>query len=391
MHLDPIMPYLVGSMLIVLVMAVLLRALHQPYVVGYLLIGVLLGPHGIAVIENEAVLGRMGSIGVVLLLFFIGMDVTPKQLMLNWKIAIIGTILQILVSIACVWPLGVWMQWPSGRVIMIGFVISLSSTAVVMKLLQEWNESGSRVGRNVLGILLAQDLAVIPMLVVIGLLGDTSNESGNPLLQITGAGLIAAIAVLITIRENIHLPLGKLLQRDHEMQVFAALFICLSLSLLTGMLGLSTALGAFVAGMLVGAARETQWVHQSLEPFRVVFVAIFFVSIGMLIDLSFVREHWQQVAILVALALITNTFINAVIFHLLGDRWRDSIYAGALLSQIGEFSFVLVAVGLQAHIISNFGYQLAIAVIAISLLVSPTWITSIRKLSGVTTGTHHRH
>ena len=389
MHMDPIMPYLVGSMLIVLVVALVLRALHQPFVIGYLLVGILLGPHGIGFVEDETILGRLGAIGVVLLLFFIGMESSPRRLIKKWKLAFFGTVAQILISIACVWPLGIWMAWPPGRIIMIGFVISLSSTAVVLNLLRDWDEIDSRVGQNVLVILLAQDLAVIPMMIVISLLGDSPGDHGNPLLQLAGAVFVAATIVFISRKPSIHLPLGRFIRNDHEMQVFTALLICLGLSLLTASLGLSTALGAFTAGMLVGTARETRWVRISLEPFRVVFVAIFFVSIGMLIDTGFIREHWLQILILLLLALGTNTLINALILRFLGDSWRNSIYASALLSQIGEFSFVLIAVGFQTHIISDFGYQLAIAVIALSLLTSPSWIALIKRVSGVNVKPRH--
>jgi CPA2 family monovalent cation:H+ antiporter-2 len=143
---------------------------------------------------------------------------------------------------------------------------------------------------------------------------------------------------------------------------------------------LPTIVGAFEAGMSVGAARETKWVHTSLELFRVIFIALFFVSVGMLVDLNFVKEHWCQISALVLAVIITNTFINAVIIRLLGDSWPDSLYSGALLSQIGEFSFVLAAVGMQSNLVSNYGYQLSITVIALSLMISPAWIATSRKL-----------
>ena len=378
MHLDPILPYAVGALLAILILGLLLRSLRQPHVVGYLIAGVILGPHGIALVQDEVTLGRLGAIGVVLLLFFIGMEASPRKLIENWKVAVLGTLLQIFISIGCVWPLGLILDWPIERIVLIGFVISLSSTAVVLKLLQDWKEFDTQVGQNVLVILLAQDLAVIPMLIILAMFGDADAEHGNIYLQAGGAVLIAVIVGYIAIKNTIHLPLGRILGEDLDMHVFAALAICLGLSLLTGLAGLSTALGAFVAGMLIGAARETRWVHHSLEPFRVLFVALFFVSIGMLVDLGFLQSHWYQVGALIVLVLITNTFINAIILRMLGDNWRDSIYAGTLLSQIGEFSFLLAAVGIQAHIISDYGYQMTVAVISMSLLLSPAWIMMVK-------------
>ena len=380
MHLDPVLPYAVGALLAILILGLLLRSLRQPHVVGYLIAGVILGPHGIALVQDEVTLGRLGAIGVVLLLFFIGMEASPRKLIENWKVAVLGTLLQIFISIGCVWPLGLILDWPIERIVLIGFVISLSSTAVVLKLLQDWKEFDTQVGQNVLVILLAQDLAVIPMLIILAMFGDADAEHGNIYLQAGGAVLIAVIVGYIAIKNTIHLPLGRILGEDLDMHVFAALAICLGLSLLTGLAGLSTALGAFVAGMLIGAAKETRWVHHSLEPFRVLFVALFFVSIGMLVDLGFMQSHWYQVGALIVLVLITNTFINAVILRMLGDNWRDSIYAGTLLSQIGEFSFLLAAVGIQAHIISDYGYQMTVAVISMSLLLSPAWIMLVKHV-----------
>lgn len=380
MHLDPIMPYLVGSILAVLVLGLILRSVRQPYVIGYLIAGVVFGPHGLALIEDEALLDRLGAIGVMLLLFFVGMEISPKKLFHNWKVAVFGTLLQIITSIACVWPLGIFFDWPIERIVLIGFVISLSSTAVVLKLLQDWKEFDTRVGQNVLVILLAQDLAVIPMLIVLSMMGSSQAETSNIWLQLIGAAVMVIIVGFIAVKETIHLPLSKFLGEDREMHVFAALCICLGLSLLTGLAGLSTALGAFVAGMLIGAAKETDWVHHSLESFRIIFVALFFVSIGMLVDLHFIMAHWFQISTLVLLVIITNTFINGAILRLLGDNWRDSLYAGTLLSQIGEFSFILAAVGIQAHIISDYGYQMTIAVISISLLISPLYIMSVKLI-----------
>ena len=160
MHLDPIMPYLVSAILAVLLLGLLLRALRQPYVIGYLIAGIILGPHGYALITDSELLSRLGAIGVVLLLFFIGMEVSPRKLINNWKVAFLGTLLQIFISVGCVWPLGLFLEWPVSRIVLIGFVISLSSTAVVLKLLQDWKEFDSKVGQNVLAILLAQDSAV---------------------------------------------------------------------------------------------------------------------------------------------------------------------------------------------------------------------------------------
>ena len=380
MHLDPIMPYLVGAVLTIVIVGLLMRRLRQPHVVAYLLTGIALGPYGLAFIADETTLSHLGSLGVVLLLFFVGMEVSPRRLISNWKVAVIGTLLQILISVGVVWVIGHFAEWPLARTLLIGFVISLSSTAVVLKILQERGELETDTGQDVLGILLVQDLAIIPMLLILGTFSGETSSLTQVLLQGIGTLLFVGLIALIIGRESLHLPLGKMLGEDHEMQIFAALAICFGLALISGLLGLSTALGAFAGGMLISAARETQWVHHNIEPFRVVFVALFFVSIGMLVNLNFFTAHWQQILLLLVAVVLTNTFINAAILRLLGDSWKDSFYAGALLSQIGEFSFVLAAIGIQGNIISHYGYQLTIATIALSLLVSPAWIGLSKRL-----------
>ncbi len=376
------MTTLAGTCLAVLALGLLLRRLRQPHVVAYLIAGVVLGPHVLGVIGDQETLSRLGAVGVVLLLFFAGMDSSPRRLVAGWRASILGTLVQVVVSVLVVLALGFGLGWPLSRSILLGFVISMSSTAIVVKLLGDWNELDGDLGRDVLGITVAQDLAVIPMLIAIGFLAGESLDAWLLARQLLGVVIVAVLVVWVFSREEgeLHLPLARWLGDDREMEVFAALLLAFGLALVTAVLGLSTALGAFVAGMVVNAARETHWVHDALQPFRVLLLAFFFVSVGLLLDLDFLRQHWIELSLLVGAVLSTNTFINAAIMKALGHRWRESLYGGALLSQIGEFSFVLGAVGLQAGIISDYGHQLTLALIALTLLIGPAWIVGARTL-----------
>jgi CPA2 family monovalent cation:H+ antiporter-2 len=266
-------------------------------------------------------------------------------------------------------------------VVLLGFVVSLSSTAVVLKLLKDRGELDTPCGRDVLMVLLAQDLAVVPMLIVLSLLGGKLPAIETLLLQALGAVLIVGLGGWLATRERIAIPLLRWVRGDREFQVFAALLICFGLAFITGLLQLSTALGAFVGGMLVASARETEWVHHSLEPFRTLFVALFFVSVGLLIDPEFIAGHWLQIGLLVLAVLLSNTFVNALVLKALRVGWSQSLLSGAMLAQIGEFSFVLAAAGLQATIISEYAYQTTVAVIAISLILSAPWIVLVRRLT----------
>lgn len=378
MHLDPALIKIVLAALVILGVAGLSRLLKQPHVVGYLMAGVILGPAGFAVLEDQTLVARIGELGVVFLLFFVGMEVSPKRLLSNWKVALIGTVLQIGISVGILAAIGSFFDWSTARIVLLGFVISLSSTAVVLNYLNDRKELNSPIGQDALSVLLAQDLAIIPMLVIIGLFGSDGVNVQTITLQVLGASLMLGALGWITFGKRVRLPFAALLRADHELQVFAAFLLCMGMALLSALLELSTALGAFLAGMLVGAARETRWIHNRLDSFRIVFVSLFFVSIGMLVDLNFIAQYWQLAVGILIIAMLVNTAINTTIFRLLGDPLKYSLVAGALLAQIGEFSFVLVAVGWHAGIITEFAYQLVVAVIALSLLVSPAWISLVR-------------
>ncbi len=374
MHLDPLLPPLVGVILAVLLIGLAFQLFRQPQLVAYIIAGVVIGPAGLGIVHDLAIIEHLGALGVTLLLFFIGMEISPRQLALGWRIAIFGTLAQILISVATTWSIGALLDWSLARIVLLGFVISLSSTAVVLKLLKDRNELDSPAGQNVMLILLAQDLAVVPMLIGVSMMAGQTPDKALIAKQVIGGIAITAFAVWAVSRKDFRLPFSKLVKRDHEIQLFAALLACFGMAFISGMLGLSAALGAFVGGLLVSAARETHWVQRALEPLKIVFVALLFVSMGMLMDLQFIQHNiWLLLALLLGV-LLTNTFINAVILRLFGNSWPLSLYSGALLSQIGEFSFVLATVGLQAGVITQFGYQATIALIALTLLASPVWI-----------------
>lgn len=381
MHMDPVMVMLTSAVLAILIVGFLIHRLKQPYVVAYMIVGVIIGPHGLALISDQLDLHQIGSMGVLLLLFFIGMEMSLPRLVANWRVAVVGTLLQILISVGILFGLGYWLDWPLAQSVLMGFVISLSSTAVIIKILQEWKEIDTDVGRDVIGILLVQDLAIVPMMISINFLGGVVLNITGLILQIVGGLGIIALLIWIVTKGEFKMPFGRLLRKDNELQVFSAFMLCFGLAFITGIFNLSAALGAFVAGILISASKETTWVYERLEPFHVVFVAFFFVSIGMLVDLNFLRDNLILALSLVVISVLINTAVNAGIMRFLGENWRNSLYGGALLSQIGEFSFVLAGVGIQATIITEFSYQMTIVVISLTLLLSPLWILSIKRLA----------
>lgn len=380
MHYDPVLLQFTGALLVILATALLSRLLRQPHVVGYIVAGVLLGPSGLDFFRQYELVARMGEIGVVLLLFFVGMETTPRQLLAGWRITFLGTSIQIASSVGLMLAVGAWLDWPVGRSVLMGFVISLSSTAVVLNYLRATHRARTKLGQDTLGVLLAQDLALIPMLLVTGWLAGRGADGDVLAVQAAGGILAFALLAWMAAGRVVRLPLSRHLRRDRELQVFLAFGLCLGFALLFGLFQLSSALGAFLAGMLVGAARETNWVHHRLEPFRVMFVALFFVSVGLLVDVPFVRDNFLLVGGVTLAVFCGNTLINTAIFRGLGDSWTYSFFAGAHLAQIGEFSFVLAAAGAAQGLLPAFTYKLVISVIALTLVLSPAWISLVAAL-----------
>jgi CPA2 family monovalent cation:H+ antiporter-2 len=382
-QIDPILSVLVVLSVGIILVSFLFKLLKQPYVIAYILVGVLMGPNGLQVLTDESLISNLGSFGLVLLLFFIGMEISLPKLIANWRIPVLGTLIQVLFSVGIVWIVGSFFYWQLNHIIVLGFVISLSSSAIVISFLQDKGLLASNLGQNIIGILLVQDILVVPMLIILNYLSGVAPSILDMSKQIIGGVLILGITIWVLKKREIRLPFGGHIRKDHEIQVFIALAFCFGFSLLTAFFGLSSALGAFIAGMIVSKAKETSWVNKSLQAFRIVFVALFFVSVGMLIDLDFLMENLGIVSIMVVFAFITNNLVNAMIVRFLGESWSDSMYTGAILAQIGEFSFILGATAYFIGLISDYTYQLSISTISITLIISPFWIFLMRKIIGL--------
>ncbi len=364
----------------VLCVGLFLRSIHQPYVIAYIVVGVLLGPQGIGLITDTQTLSHLGELGILLLMFFVGMHVSLPKLFSNWKVPIIGTLGQISLSVALIWYLSRPLSWPMSVCLLLGFVITLSSTAVVLKMLEEWNELKTKVGQNVLGILIVQDMAVIPMLIILGFSGAQSFALDTFLLQLVGGIVIILFVWWMLLQKDVHLPFAHIIRKDHEMQVFVALILCFGFALFTSLFQLSSALGAFLAGIVIASTKDTDWVRSSLQPFQVIFVAFFFIYVGILLDFSYLIHNWIPVFVLVFGILIINTCINALVLWFLGDSIKESFYAGALLAQVGEFSLLLGAIGLGNQLITKDSYQLIVLLISLSMLLSPFWVMFTKRV-----------
>ncbi len=365
----------------ILIVGLIFKTVRIPYVVSYLIVGILLGPYAIGLVTDTVMVEQFETVGLIFLLFFVGMEISLQELLNNWKIPVVGTLIQVAITTGVIFLLGIFMEWKLVRVILIGFVISISSTAVVIKLLHEWNQHNTQVGRNVIGVLLVQDIALIPMIIVLDLMQGESAPVKEIVLQLTGGSLLVIMIAYLLRKKEVHLPFLNYFKGHKELQIFTALAICFGLAMGTELFKLSPYLGAFVAGIYVRSTRETDWIHITLEPFYIFFVAIFFVSVGMMLDLKFLVNNWGIILLLVGLVFILNTAVNTGMMRLLGESWKESLLGGAMLAQVGEFSFVILSVGERTGVVTNFTYQIILALITVTLILSPAWILFFRRIT----------
>lgn len=379
MHLDPMMMNISIVLLLALAVGYITVRLGLPIVVAYIVTGIMLGPSMLGVIDDQHMVTRVGEIGVVMLLFFVGMEVSIPKLMQRWKVAVVGTAVQVLVSVMVCVAL-VWVfSMPTSLGILFGFVISLSSTAVVLKELQDSGEMDAPFGQNAVGVLLVQDMAIVPMMIVLSLMGDGELEAATLIKQVVGGIAVLGLVVLLMRTGSFHIP--AFLKGSVERRVLLGLLLCLGAATLTSWLGLSPGLGAFLAGMLLASSDQSDWVHEHLESVYIIFVMIFFLSVGMMVNVDYLQSHLLLVCGATMLVFLFNSGVNVFVMRALGEDWEHALITGGLLSQIGEFSFLLATVGTFAGILSPELHELTVIVIAMTLLFSPGWMMMVKRLA----------
>lgn len=378
LHLAPIAFLLIGAM----VGGLLLAGLRQPPLVGYILAGAVLGPSGFGLITDRPTINSFAELGVLVLLFVVGMHLSLRAFRSIWQTALGATAFQITVSVSLVLAIGHLLDWPFGRSIMLGFVLALSSTAVGIKMLEDVGELRNATGRCAVGVLIAQDLAVVPMLIIVVALGAGEAVDVPALLLKLGLAVVVLVGLILVLsrRQRIHLPFRRLLIRYPDLAPVVGLTLCLLGAAATASLELSAGLGAFLAGLYVGNTTERPLMVRALEPVHSLLLMMFFLSIGLLIDFDFLMQNLGVVLLMVALVFLINSMINVAALRLVGEPWRVAFIAAFALAQIGEFSFVLSAAGASSGLITGEASRLVVSVIAISMLVSPLWLELARRL-----------
>ena len=371
MHGIPILSDVVVILGIAIVVLMLAAKLRVPSIVALLLVGVVAGPHGLELVDSAHDVEMLAEIGVILLLFTIGIEFSFGRLLRIRKNLFISGTLQVGLSVGIGFVLATARGYSATSAVVIGFMVALSSTAIVLKSLQERQMMETPQGTAAVAVLIFQDLVAVPMMIAVPLLagGATGGMDWHIVLART-LGLVLLLAVAA--KWVIPAILSRVVTtRSRELFVLVVVFLCLSIAGMTAWAGLSFALGAFMAGLIISESRYSHSALGFILPFRDVFTSIFFVSIGMLLDLSFVGHNIALVLVAVVIVMVVKAVAATLAAAATRLPLRSAAVAGLAVCQVGEFSFIIARSGLENGLLDPETYQLFLAVAIVSMAVTP--------------------
>ncbi len=346
-----------------------------PSVIGFLATGIIAGPYGLGLISDIEIIDILAEIGVILLLFTIGIEFSIRKLIKIKNIVFIGGGLQVGLTILTVFLILNFFDVSYNKAVFIGFLVALSSTAIILKVLQEKDQLNTHHGKIAFGILIFQDIIIVPMMLLVPFLSGQSTNIATELglMLVKSLGLVGVTFVFA--RWVVPYVLHQIaLSKSQELFLIAIIVIGFAVASFSAWLGLSLALGAFLAGLAISESEYSHHAFGNIIPFRDIFTSFFFVSIGMLLNLNFfVSNIFTIVLATIFLIVIKSTLIGFVSF-VLGFPFKISLRAGLIMAQIGEFSFILAKIGQSNQLIDNHYYQLFLAIAILSMSLTPVFI-----------------
>ncbi len=370
---------------------IVLQVCHRikiPAIIGFLVTGAMVGPHGLHLLKSVHEVELLAEIGVVLLLFTIGLEFSLKELFRLKRQVLIGGSLQVFLTILFTSLIFMFVfKLPGNRSIFIGFLMALSSTAIVLRLYQERAELDSPHGENILAILIFQDVIVVLLMLLTPFLAGAGGEGfamGRSLLILLAKALFIFGVVLLAARYLVPNALFLVARtRSSELFLLSIVAICLFTAWITSLVGLSLGLGAFLAGLVISESEYGTAALGNMTPFRDIFMSFFFVSIGMLLDVRIILVHPGIIGLL-ALGIIFMKFgLILLVAILLGVSLRSALLTAFALAQVGEFSFVLSKVGLEHNFLVDQRYQYFLAVAVITMAITPFLVSFSPRLSEI--------
>ncbi len=351
----------------------LFQRIKVPAIIGFLFTGVLAGPGVFGAVRDVHAVELLAEVGVILLMFTIGLELAPRELLRIRKAVLGGGGLQVLITLVATALVSMLTGQSFAVSVFAGFLIALSSTAIVLKSMQSSGQIDSPHGRATLGILIFQDIIIVPMMLFTPLLaGSSGNALSGELLGLLMKSIIVVVAVIVAARYVMPFVLHRIAAtRNSELFLLFIVTMCFAVAWLTSMAGLSLALGAFLAGLLIA---DSEYSHQALGnviPFRDLFTSIFFVSIGMLLNPTNIMEHPFVVVGITIAVIVGKLALAAAVIMLLRYPIRTALLTGFSLAQVGEFSFILSRVGVKQGLLGAEDYQLFLSVAILSMAATP--------------------
>jgi CPA2 family monovalent cation:H+ antiporter-2 len=380
-------PALLRDLVILIAVAIpVVVAAHRariPTVVGFLLTGMVIGPHGLGLVRESASVEALAELGAVLLLFTVGLELSLSRMLRMGRVVLQGGSFQVILTLALAAVGLAGTGTPFSRAVFAGALVALSSTAIVLKAYAERGELDTPHGRVAVGILLFQDLAVVPLMLLVPILAGGVSQGGEPggvggaaLRGVLGATLVVG-GLVVGGRLVVPWLLEQLVRlRNREIFTLAVLFLGLAAALLTSSFGLSLALGSFLAGLVISESEFGLQALSDVLPFRDAFSGIFFTAVGMLLDLGFVVDHAGLVGGSALLLLLLKTGVVAIVVLTLGRSLHVGLLTGLGLAQVGEFSFVLAGAGLARGLLQDHSYQVFLGAAVLSMLAAPFLIAA---------------
>ena len=362
----------------------LFRQLKQPVVLGYIIAGVVIGPHtpsifamfnptaSSALIEDEHAIKTLAELGIIFLMFALGLEFSFRKLQKVGATAFIAATLEILVMVLAGYELGRLFGWSQMDSIFLGAILSISSTTIIIKALQELHKKREHFASLIIGILIVEDILAIVMIALLSGFATTGHFSADTVGH-TLFGLSAFLGILLVVGL---IAVPRLLDyvakfKSDEMLLVTVVGLCFAVSLVTLKLGYSVALGAFLIGAIIAEARQILKIEALMHPVRDLFSAVFFVSIGLLIDPAVIVKYWGPILAITAVVVVGKVVACSLGAFVAGNDRRDALRVGMGLAQIGEFSFIIASLGLTHNVTSNFLYPIAVAVSALTTLLTP--------------------
>lgn len=361
-------------MIVAGLVTVLFHRFKQPVVLGYILAGAIIGPHTppFPLIHDEETIRTLSELGVIFLMFSLGLEFNLRKLKAVGATAFIGATLEILLMVWIGYQIGRIFGWSQMDSIFLGAILSISSTTIIVKALEELGKTKERFANLIFGILIVEDILAIVMIALLSGYAKTGSLNVGEIARTTGEVSLFLVVVLVAGLLVVPRLLSWVARfRSHEVLLITVLALCFGVSLLAAKLGYSIALGAFLIGAVIAEAREIKTIEHLVEPVRDMFSAVFFVSIGLLIDPKLLAEFAVPILVITAAVVVGKVIACSFGAFIAGNDVQTSLRVGMGLAQIGEFSFIIASLGLTLNVTSGFLYPIAVAVSALTTLLTP--------------------